>query len=146
MKVSELEVKATQHEIIERIGQIKKADIFGEYVAAIIYYLDYDHAKPYLKDEVTQEEWQKYSDKDRHLREDVQHYLDWWKQKVEDGRGISVHRGRAQMVNRLFLAGISLWKEIGIDDKEGIDGGWYQEDAYNMVADLVELPHIKGHR
>jgi len=142
MKIDEVAVKATQEEILEMIKNIEKGDIFGEYKPALIGYLDYDHAKPFLRDDVTREEWQ--TGEDTKLREGLHTYMDWWKQKVKDGRGISVHRGRAQVVIRLFLAGIPLWKEIGIDSTEGIDGGWYQENAYNMVADLFELPHIKG--
>lgn len=143
MKIDELTVKATQEEILGRIETIKDSDIFGEFRPMLIGFLDYEHAKPFLKDGAKEKDWEQ--DGDKELREEVHRYMeDWWKQKVEDGRGISVHRGRAQMVNRLFLARIPLWKEIGIDSDEGIDGGWYQEDAYNKMADLFELPHIQG--
>lgn len=145
MKIDELTVRATQEEILERVKVLKGSDTFGEYRPALIGFLDYEHAKPFLKEGTTEEEWEQGGDKE--LRKDVHRYMeDWWKGKVEGGRGISVHRGRAQMVNRLFLAGIPLWKEIGIDSDEGIDGGWYQEDAYNKIADLFGLPHIRGSR
>jgi len=148
MKVEELTVKVTQEEILERIEAVKGADIFAEYRPALIAYLDYVYAKPFLKDGVTKESWKNdgYPNGDKQLQDSVRHYLEWWGDKVEGGRGISVHRGRAQMVNHLFLAGIPLWREIGLDSDEGIDGGWYQEDAYNMVADLFGLPHKKGGR
>lgn len=145
MKIDKLTVKATQEEIMERIEAIAGSDMFGEYRPTLVAYLDYKHAKPFLKDSVLEEDWEVTGDKE--LREELHRYMeDWWKQKIEDGRGISVHRGRAQVVNLLFLAGVSLWKKIGIDSDEGINGGWYQEDAYNKVADLFELPHIKGER
>ncbi len=145
MKIDELTVKATQEEILERIKAIKDSDMFGEFRPALICFLDYENAKPFLKDGAIEVNWK--PDGDKELREEVHRYMeDWWKQKVEDGRGISVHRGRAQVVNRLFLAGIPLWKEIGLDSDEGIGGGWYQEDAYNKVADLFCLPHIRGCR
>jgi len=147
MKIDELTVKATQEEILERIEAIKEHDMFGEYRPALIGFLDYEHAKPFLKKGITEDKWLVKMSGNKVLREEIHRYMeDWWKQKVEDGRGISVHRGRAQVVNLLFLAGISLWKEIGLDPDEGIDGGMYQEDAYNMVADLFNLPHIQGSR
>lgn len=144
MRVDELTVKATQEEILERIRAMEGIDVFGEYRPALISYLTFENAKPWLKDNVSEEEWEQAGDKE--LREEVLHYLTWWGDKVEDGRGISVHRGRAQMINRLFLAGIPLWKEIGVDSDEGINGGWYQQDAYNKVADLFGYPHKIGGR
>ena len=145
MKVEDLRLKATQEEIVDRIAEITEADVFGEYCPRLISFLDYEHAKPLLKGDVKPEDWKAYGDLE--LRKLVEHYLDWWTQKVEDGRGLSVWRGRAQMVNCLFLAGIPLWKEIGIDEEEfGFDGGWYQEEAYNMVADLFGRPHVFGPR
>jgi len=149
VKIEEVTVKATQEEIVERVEALAHSDIFGEYRPALISFLDYEYAKPFLKRSVTKASWIEDGcpHGDEELRADIHRYMDgWWKQKVEDGRGISVHRGRAQVVNRLFLAGIPLWKEIGIGGDEGIRGGWYQEDAYNMVADLFGLPHIKGAR
>ena len=145
MKIDEVTVKATQEEILARIDAIEGLDMFGEYRPRLVGFLSYEHAKPFLRDGVMEKDWE--MDTDKALREELHRYMeDWWKQKVEDGRGISVHRGRAQVVNLLFIAGIPLWKEIGIDSDEGIDGGWYQSDAYNMVADLFELPHIHGAR
>ena len=145
MKIDDVTVKVTQEEILERIEAIVGSDTFGEYRPALIGYLDYEHAKQFLKDEVTESGWEQQKDKE--LREDIHRYMEgWWKDKVEGGRGIPVHRGRAQMVNRLFLAGIPLWEEVGIDETEGMDGGWYQEGAYNKIADLFDLPHIKGSR
>lgn len=145
MKIDELTVKATQEEIVERIDAIEGSDMFGEFRPTLIGYLDYEHAKPFLKDEVIEEKWEQGGDEQ--LRSEVHRYMEgWWKQKVEDGRGISVHRGRAQVVNLLFIAGVPLWKEVGIDSDEGVNGGWYQEDAYNKIADLFGLPHIRGSR
>ena len=147
MKINKVTIRVSQDEILARIAHIQASgsDPFGEYIPALIAFLDYEHAKPFLKEETTEEAWIAAGPHgDKELRGDIKHYLDWWGQKVEDGRGLSVHRGRAQMINRLFLAGIPLWKEIGLNSNEGINGGWYQEDAYNKVADLFEVPHKYG--
>lgn len=140
--IEELTVKVTQEEVLERIGAVAGIDMFGEYRPALIGYLTYENAKPWLKKSITKKSWRQAGDEE--LRRDILHYMDWWGEKVEGGRGISVHRGRAQMIIRLFLAGIPLWKEIGADSSDGIDGGWYQQDAYNMVADLFGYPHKVG--
>lgn len=146
MRIDDLTVVARQGAILKRIEQIKGHDMFGEYIPRLVDYLDYEHAKPFLNDGVTEDQWgEKLTDKD--LRSELHRYMeDWWKEKVEDGRGLSCHRGRAQVVNLLFLAGVEAWLHIGLDGNEGIEGGWYQEDAYNAVADIFEMPHIEGSR
>lgn len=145
LDIDELRVIARPRAILQRIEQIAKYDMFGEYRPRLIRFLDYEHAKPFLKHEVSEDDWQPHGDDE--LRAELHRYMeDWWKQKVEDGRGISVHRGRAQVVNLLFLAGVEAWTFIGMDSDEGMDGGWYQEDAYNAVADVFGMPHIKGRR
>ncbi len=146
LAIDDMRVVATQEGILKRIHQITEADDFySEYVPTLLDFLEYDNAKPWLEDEVTREGWTQYNDKQ--LQYMLHHYMDnWWKQKVEDGRGLSVHRGRSQVVNLMFLAGIEAWKYIGLDNDEGMDGGWYQEDAYNAAADIFGLPHIEGYR
>lgn len=145
LNIDELKVVARPEAILKRIEQLEGSDFFGEYRPRLIGFLDYEHAKPFFKDGVTEEGWE--PDGDIELRKELHRYMeDWWKQKVEDGRGLSVHRGRAQVVNLLFIAGVEAWLHIGIDDDEGMDGGWYQEDAYNAVADIFGMPHIRGSR
>lgn len=145
LNIDEMRVVASQKSILKRIEQLKSSDLFGEYRPRLIDYLDYEHAKQFLRDGVAEEEWERNTDEI--LRKELHRYMDyWWKEKVEDGRGLSVHRGRVQVVNLLFLAGIEAWKYVGMDDEEGMDGGWYQEDAYNAVADVFGLPHIRGAR
>lgn len=145
LNIDDLTVVARPEAILKRIEQVREFDIFGEYAPRLTGFLNYENARPFLKDGVTEEQWEQNDD--GVLRAELHRYLkDWWKQKVEDGRGLSVHRGRAQVVNLLFLAGIEAWKAIGVNDDEGMDGGWYQEDAYNAVADIFGLPHIQGYR
>lgn len=83
--------------------------------------------------------WRQYGDED--LQDDMRHYRDWWRSKVEGGRGISVHRGKAQFLLRMALAGLPEWEAIW-----EMDGGWYQEDAYNAVAKLFGWETVIGSR
>ena len=143
INIDELHVVATPEGILRRIEQVKEYDIFGEFCPTLIAYLPYEHAKLFLIDDLAEDDWT--ANDDDELRSRLHYYMDdWWKQKVEDGRGISCHRGRAQVVNLMFIAGIEAWVHIGMSSREGIDGGWYQEDAYNEAADVFGLPHIKG--
>ena len=127
-----------------RIESIKADDLFGEYVPALAAYLDYEHVQPYLNPGVSPDQLKLdgLPRGDSSLQEAIQHYREWWAQKGQDGRGISVWRGRTQMTNRLFLAGIAEW--TALDEME--DGGWYQERAYNFVADLFGWGHVQGPR
>jgi hypothetical protein len=130
-RIEDMTVKATPEEIIAAYeGTISAEDMFGEY-GSCLGYLDYEHVKPYLKDGVTPEQWHQHGDED--LRSDFAHYRDWWREKIEDERGISVHRGKAQFAIRMMLAALPEWKHIW-----DMDGGWYQRDAYNAVAGLFE--------
>ena len=134
-RIDEMTVKATADEIIanyERV--IKKNDLFGEY-SSCINFIPYEKAKPYLKEGVKKEDW--IMENDENLRNDFEYYRDWWREKVECGRGISVHRGKAQFAIRMMLAGLPEWEELFTGD-----GGYYQLNAYNRVAKLFGFEPI----
>lgn len=127
--IDEMTVKASPEQLIDAYEHvIKKDDVFGEYTS-VLQYLPFEHAKPYLKEGVTDSDWQPSGDEE--LRGQFQHYRDWWKQKIEDERGISVHRGKAQFAIRMLVAGLPEWRELW-----DMDGGWYQRDAYRFVVRL----------
>jgi len=134
--IDEMTVKATPEQIINAYeNTIKKDDFFGEYTSCLLY-LPFESAKSFLKDGATPEQWGEPKG-DNELREDFEHYRDWWRQKVEDERGISVHRGKAQFAIRMMLAGCSEWKEIW-----SMDGGWYQRNAFNRCAELFGFERV----
>lgn len=147
--IQDMAVVVDQDDIVRRLEQGRQDDWAGEETMQLLSFLDYAHAKPYLKDEVTASEWgqgdqepqERQAIDNARLRELLAHYRDWWAQKVRDGRGISVHRGRSFMVNLLFLAGVEGWEVL-----RDMDGGWYQEDAYNWTADIFGWSHVRGER
>jgi len=80
----------TQEEILARIEEIKPKEFFGFETADLIGYLDYDHAKPFLKEEVKEEEWKKedqYKVKDQMIE-----YMSFAFEKAFNQRGISAGR------------------------------------------------------
>lgn len=130
-RFADLSVLATPEEIVKTFEDVfKKDDFLGERVS-VLSYLSYSHVTPYLKEGATEADWQQSGDED--LRKEFVHYRDWWREKVEDERGISCHRGKEQFLIRMFLAGLPEWREIW-----DMDGGWYQISAYNRSAELFE--------
>jgi hypothetical protein len=156
MKIEEVTVKATQEEIIARIKKVRGADILWEIVPPLLEYLDFERAEPFIKRHMVEEartNWKRKGDED--LQAEIMHHMDLWGQAVRDGKTIQIWSGCTHMANRLFLAGIELWKEIewkeireeeiGPYISEGIDKGFKglsHEEAYNKVADLFGLPHV----
>jgi hypothetical protein len=127
--IEEMTVKAAPEQIVHAYeNTIKGDDVFGEYFSCLLY-LPFEHAKPYLRDGVTEKDWE--PDGDKELREQFEHYRDWWREKIINERGISVHRGKAQFAIRMMIAGLPEWRTLW-----DMDGGWYQRGAWNYVADL----------
>ena len=93
----------TQDEILARIKERKPDDFFGFEVSEYVPFLDYKYAKPFLKPEVTREEW----DKDR-ITDPVfliKDYMPFAWEKANGCRGISASRSLSHMVAWLWLAG-----------------------------------------
>lgn len=133
--IKDLKIAASPDEIVKVYEEVlKNDDLLGERTA-ILAYLPFEKVKPYLKEGVT--DWTPSTDEN--LRSEFAHYRDWWAQKVTDGRGLSVHRGKEQFAIRMFLAGCLEWRELWM-----MDGGYYQEDAYNFVANLFGFPTVKA--
>lgn len=132
-KIEDMAVKATNADIIKLYEEIKAGDIFGERTS-ILSYLPWGDVRQYLKEDVTEEEW-KGPKGDTDLRESFEHYRDWWREKIDNERGISVHRGKEQFALRMFLAGCPEWRGLW-----EMDGGWYQRDAYRFAAELFGFP------
>ena len=123
--------------------------LFGEH-KNLLNYLPFDEAITALRNgkawphysleaQEDRKYWQQYGDAD--LQDDMRHYRDWWRDKVESGRGISVFRGKEQFLLRMALAGLPEWETTW-----NMDGGWYQEDAYNAVGKLFGWEPVKGAR
>lgn len=141
-RIEDMRVQATPEEIRDAWETtFKKADFFSELAGPCLAHLPFELVEPYLREGVTRDEWADEPWTDEKLQEDFAHYRDWWAQKVTDGRGISVYRGKAQFAVRMMVAGLPEWEELW-----QMDGGWYEEDAYNCVADLFGFEHVRGCR
>ncbi len=119
----------TQDEIVTEIERIKKDDFFGFKTTDLLGYLDFDHAKQYLKPECTEKDWeQSPSDRDSILLE-MEKYMDFAWDKANNERGLSAGRSMAHYTAWVWM--------IGDEDKFG-DLEEYQYYGKDNLRKLCE--------
>lgn len=95
----------TQQEILDRIEDRKEDDMFGwewhEYVGC----LDFEHAKPFLKDGADPDNWEFTPPTSEALREKMLDYMDFAWDKACGERGISANRSIMHYVAWVWLEG-----------------------------------------
>ncbi len=101
----------TQDEIVARIRDRKEHDFLGFEVSEYIDYLDYAHAKEFLKDDTTEERWEKVRKGTKTPAEAIKGYMPFAWDKANNCRGISAGRSIQHMVAWLWLDGKD-WPEI----------------------------------
>ena len=92
----------TQQEILNRIEEVKSNDFFGHQRSDLIDYLDFENAKPFLKDDVTAEQWEKESKSPKQVMID---YLSFAWEKANEKRSVSAARSMAHYTAWLWLDG-----------------------------------------
>lgn len=95
----------TQEEIVKRINAIKEDDFFGFETGDLIEYLDFDHAKEFLKPEVTKKEWNKNCKTLKTAEAQIFEYIPFAWDKANNCRGLSAGRSMNHMRAWLWLAG-----------------------------------------
>lgn len=95
----------SQDEILARIELRKESDPLGFERGDYIDFLDFDHAKPYLKEGTTAEEWdEETKDHDAPL-DAMRNYMPFAFGKAHGERGISAHRSLYHMTAWAWLSG-----------------------------------------
>jgi len=98
----------TQDEIVARIKWLEPNDFLGFKTGDLIDALHYEHAKPYLKPEVTADQW-KPSPIDREsVVARMLDYMPFAWEKAHNCRGISASRSIAHFESWIWLAGDDL--------------------------------------
>ena len=111
-------IPRTQDQIVKRIESIKESrrSLFGFPIDVLIPYLDYEHAKPYLKDTATKESWESDGVPYETDRESVLvralDYLEFAWEKALDHRGLSASRSIEKMESYMWLLGESDLVEV----------------------------------
>lgn len=94
----------TPTEIVERIKEVEGKDFLGFQESDLLEFLPFEDAKPYLKDDVTAEEWETARSK-KLAKDCVIDYLPLAWGKANDCRGLSARRSVDHLKAWLWLAG-----------------------------------------
>jgi hypothetical protein len=147
----------TQIAIMNRIESLADSDIFGFQTGDLVSFLDYDHAKPFIKADTTPEEWAEVTKGITSPAQCITEYMAFAWDKANNRRGISAGRSIAHMVTWLWLDGkdelakqiedydyygkpqlVAVCNEYGIDWKQYDDGEWVcNEDDTPRTAEEV---------
>jgi hypothetical protein len=135
----------TQEEIVARINEREKIDFFGFERDDYLKRLDYEHAKPFLADGVTHNQWIEATattaKDDAGIRQVAIEYMDFAWEKANNERGLSAARTMSHYTAWFWLLGHELGdgrllsyvhygkehlrlicKELGLDPDKWDDG------------------------
>jgi hypothetical protein len=131
----------TQDEIVKRFEERKQDDFLGFEISIYLDYLDYQHAKPYLEDDATEEQWKDATKDIKNPKEAMIDYMSFAWEKANDCRGISASRSLSHFTAWLWLDGdndiwptlenyeyygkdqlVTICKYLGIDSSQWDDG------------------------
>jgi hypothetical protein len=122
----------SQDEIVEKIKS-EKDDFFGAKRGDWIDFLDFEHAKEFLKPEVTAEEWKPKENTPEGIKACIINYLPFAWDKANGCRGISANRSINHMEAYLWLLG----DEEFTEKFNHIEYQYYGKDALIAVSEYV---------
>lgn len=106
MKTIEGLTMQSQEDILARLKNRTEGDPFGFEIGEYINALDYQHAKEYLKEDVTEETWAAAAMCTKEaVLEQMRKYYDFAWEKANDCRGISANRSILHYVAWIWLIG-----------------------------------------
>lgn len=94
----------TQEQIVERVRTQSQRDPFGMTGMDLLEWLDFEHAKEFLKPEVTAEQWAG-REQPEPIRDQMIKYMDFAWEKANNCRGLSAGRSLNHYNNWLWLLG-----------------------------------------
>lgn len=92
--------RRTQDAIVEQINLRKSDDLFGFEWHMYLEYLDFEHARQFLKDDVTAEKW---CSSTKTPSQQIIEYMPFAWEKANDQRGLSANRSIEHMIAWLWL-------------------------------------------
>jgi len=124
----------TQQEIADRMEAIKDSDVLGFGRSVLVSFLDFDNARPFLKDDVTAEEWQE-AQRDNPI-EAIMDYMEFAWEKANRERSISAYRS---------LAKIEQWAWLAEDEAlaELVDSESYYDYGKAQLADVCRYLKVE---
>ncbi|MFD8075864.1 hypothetical protein ACFV3E_24810 [Streptomyces sp. NPDC059718] len=97
-------VARSQDDIIARAQSAD--DMFGWSQEVLLAYVDYDHARPFLHDNFTAEQWTEYAEDPAKVHDAAHAYYVFALGKIEDERGISAERSVIKLREYAWLMGL----------------------------------------
>lgn len=96
----------TQEEIVSRINSVCELgnDPFGFECSEYVPYLDFEHAKPFLKEDTTPDDW-KNCPSEKSPVDCIREYMTFAFEKAWDERGISANRSIQHFIAWAWLSG-----------------------------------------
>ncbi len=125
----------TQDEIVTRIKAREANDILGFEVLEYVDYLDFEHARPYLKDEVTEDEWEGPRSLTE-VKDVMEEYMEFAWGKANNCRGISANRSISHYQAWLWLDGQHEMADNLMDNYE-----FYGKPQLEQVCEYLGLDH-----
>ena len=125
----------TQEEIVAKISEVQGSDYLGTKTGDLVFFLDYSHAKKYLKSGTTEEEWNELREEPtrRNITAIMEDYMEFAWDKANNCRGISASRTMEHYAIWLWLMGDEMAEKF--NDLE--DYCFYGKD--NLVAICEEF-------
>lgn len=106
----------TQQEILDRIEEVKASDFFGATRGDLIEALEFENAKPFLKEGVTAGEWT-WNDA-QGVRKAAIEYMEFAWGKANDCRGLSASRSVDHYRAWMWLLGSDEFEKLADDEYE----------------------------
>ena len=97
----------TDEEILAYYEGVKDGDFFGTIGGELICRLPFELAKPFLKDEVTSDDYTQIKKDEATIRSEIAEYMEFAWEKALGHRGLSASRSIDHMRGLLFLLGDS---------------------------------------
>lgn len=127
-----------QDEIVNRVKEVSKSDLFGVMTSDLLAYLDFEHAKEFLKEGTTKEEWEAgddpYPKKEENIKEEIVNYMPFAFGKANDCRGLSATRSINHMQAWLWLLGDAEYEKI-----EAIPYQHYGKEKLIAICEMLGL-------
>ena len=95
----------TQEEIVAKIEEVKKTDFFGAKTGDLIGFLDFEHAKPYLKPDTTPDQWEQSPLTREAVLKEMEDYMEFAWDKANGFRGLSASRSMDHYSTWIWLLG-----------------------------------------
>jgi len=133
----------TQEEILSRMEEIKNEDMFGTEHSDLVNYLNYENAKPFLKDTVTKKDWEKdQSSTNEGALKEMSDYIEFAWGKAIDERGLSSERSLMHYSAWIWLLNDGNYEEF--KNQTSNNYAMYGKPVLKWICNKYKLTIPKG--